>query len=160
MAGKAAVAARQTSITASPEVIREEFLKMILVVPEMEGDGGANIIAQVLAGGSVMDSNDIWQTGDSDKLIGVELEIRAINRFASDFDEGNGWFFLVEAINRKTGELVRFSNGSQTVMAQLVKAHLGGELPIIAVIEQAKVRKGHTGKPPQHLRVLAVKVGA
>lgn len=154
----AAKPARQTVLTQDATAIREGFLQMVLAVPAMEGDGGAQIIAQILAGGSVMDSNEIWETKDGDKMIGVELEIRGISRFESDFAEGVGWFFLVECINLRSGELVRFANGSQTVMAQLVKAYLGGEFPIRATIEQATPRKNHEGKPPQHLRIHAVKV--
>lgn len=158
MASKATVAAGQGAIEQTPEAIREAFLQMVLVVPEMEGDGGANIIAQIMQGTSVLDSNDIWTSSDSEKLVGIELEIRSINRFESDYSEGLGWFFLVEAVNLRSGELIRFSNGSQTVMAQLVKAYLGDELPIRAVLEEAKLRRGHEGKPPQHLRIIATKV--
>lgn len=158
MAARKTVAARQSGLVSDPEAIREGFKELVMMVPEIDGDGGARIIAQILAGGSSMDSNEIWTSGESDKLIGVELIIRGIDRFESDHKEGIGWYFLIEAINTKTSELIRFSNGSQTVMAQLTKAHMTDEFPIRATIVEGRTRPGHTGKPPQHLTIHGVRV--
>jgi hypothetical protein len=76
-------------------------------------------------------------------LIDVPFEVRAVEWFESDFDEGVGFFsvvtavMLADAFEASAGDIVKISLGSEQVLALLYRAWAEDRLPWRCVQRQA-----------------------
>jgi hypothetical protein len=141
----------RNSATRELEVMRS-FAEMAAAIPTDDGDPTARILGQVLSAGSVEALNDPWETEDTAKLLGRVITVSSLKRQESTLEGGLGMYLVVTAVDTNTGETLTFTTGSVSVVAQLVKAHALGALPLKCELVQSD-RPSKNGRHPQHLKV-------
>ena len=157
-----------TEVVASTPTAREvalrtetmrQFADMARVLPTAEGDASMSIVAQILAATTVEELDAPWNDTDGDELVGVTFEAQSVTAHQSDYADGLGVFLRVEGVRLDNGEVVSFSTGSVSTVAQLVKAYVSGWFPFVVEIVKAE-RPTKKGYFPLHLKVVAGKVAA
>lgn len=136
----------------SREAQVEAYSQMITMVPAGQSDG-FDIIVRIASATSWEDVN-VSEDGlpDTKDQLGRRLRFESISRRESDKQNDNPWYFVVEATDLKTGEAIRFSTGSQTIMAQLATLYVKGWLPVIGEVVQSE-RETRAGFRPFALQV-------
>ena len=139
----------------SGEAFAAAWQAMVAQVPDAGGDGSA-IIAQIAAAQSPDALNDPWEGEplDLETMLGLTLRFERIAKAPSDFQDGLGFYLLVDAVRGDTGEYVRLTTGSTNVVPQLVRAYVMGWLPRWATVEQSK-KATTRGFFPQHLHFVS-----
>jgi hypothetical protein len=127
------------------------FSQMAMIIPESDENAMEQIMLQVLQAGSWEQLSDPWETDNAEKLAGKTILIERVTRHKSDIAGGLGIFLVAHGIDMKSGEKMVFSSGSLGVMAQLVRAHTAGWLPLFAQLIIAE-RATADGFRPQHLK--------
>lgn len=153
MGRKEEIEAQRAEVYTLPADLIKRFADMAFTLPETAGDGGASMIEQILNATDAADLDAAWGTKDPDKLVGEPLTIRSASVSKSDYNDGLGVFLVVDAHRENTGENITFTTGSTMIVAQLVKAHNAGWLPMRAIIRRSE-RPSANGYYPQHLEVL------
>jgi len=148
----AALRDQQAAMQELPPHLVAQFAEMAMALPETESDGGAGIIEAILNAVDVKATNKIWDARDIESLSGVSLVIESASRSISDYKGGLGVFLVVQAVREDTGEPVTFTTGSLSVVAQIVKAWAGEELPLRCTPTPAD-RPAKSGYVPWHLTV-------
>lgn len=146
------VDANRDQIAELPPALVQQFAQMAVMLPEVESDGGASIIQQILNTVDVLDLDSPWQTKDPDKLVGQLLEFTDARRAPSDYAGGLGIFLVCDATVMGSGEQVTFTTGSFAVVAQLVKAYTLDALPLRAILRQSD-KPTKNGFRPHHLEI-------
>jgi hypothetical protein len=134
----------------SPELVAT-FSAMALLIPEDESNAMESILQQVFGSSTWENLGDPWETATAEHLAGRTFLIERVTRHDSDFSGGIDLFLVVHAVEMRTGEQIVFSTGSLAVMAQLVRAHTAGWLPLFAQLVIAE-RPTKDGFRPQHLK--------
>jgi hypothetical protein len=134
----------------SPELIAT-FSQMALLIPEDETNAMESILGQIFGAETWENLGDPWDTATAEQLAGKTFLIERVTRHDSDLAGGIGVFLVVHAVEMRTGEQIVFSSGSLAVMAQLVRAHTAGWLPLFAQLVIAE-RPTKDGFRPQHLK--------
>jgi hypothetical protein len=142
----------------SPVVISkrasEALTEALMGVPPTGDDGYERLLLQ-LAGASDPSQLDApWRAEGMRAYINEPLEVRGLRRIESDYEGGLPFFLVVDAASIATGELVTFTTGSVTVVAQLAKANQLGAIPGWRVIPRQADRPSERGFYPQHLEVM------
>jgi hypothetical protein len=127
------------------------FSQMAMIIPEGDDNAMEQIMLAVLAAGSWEQLSDPWETDNAERLAGKTLLIERVTRHPSDIAGGLGIFLVAHGTDMRSGEKVVFSTGSLGVMAQLVRAHTAGWLPLFAQLVIAE-RATKDGFRPQHLK--------
>lgn len=145
----------QTELVARPteEAIVQQFVDMVVTVPDFQDDGGLAMAAEILNATTRGDLDSRWDKRDEDKLVGVEQIIYEIEKAPSTIAENKLPFYLiVYAADRRTSEMIRWTTSSLAIIAELVKAHVAGWFPLEAVIRRGdRTAKGFY---PKHLEIL------
>lgn len=112
-------------------------------VPDSDTGGIENILDAITAATSVDQLDAPWQSAKAEQLIGVPLSIQTVSKSPSEFEGGTGWFLIVRAAIRSTGEAVTFMTSAGAVVLQLAQAcaleaaNPGKVFPFVAVIRAA-----------------------
>ena len=134
----------------SPELIAT-FSAMVTIVPEDDSNAMENILTAVLTASTWEALGDPWETDTAEKLAGKTFLIERVTRHDSDIAGGLPYFLVMHGTDMRTGESIAAPTGSLAVMAQLVRAHTSGWLPLFAQLIIAE-RPTKEGFRPQHLK--------
>ena len=135
------------------------FNAILSTVPDAEGGGYENILEAVAAAKSANDLDAPWQSAKALALRDVPLVIVSVAKARSDFEEGLGWYLIVRAAVRATGEAVTFMTGSGSILLQLAVACSleqqtpGSTFPLHAIIRVA-TKQTPGGFYPMHLEII------
>lgn len=133
--------------------VREQFLQMGYAIPESEDDGGLRILEQIAGANSVDNLDDPWNARDALAFVDRAITITGLVRKDSDFADGLGLYLLVDLVDHQTGEATKFTSGSASLVAQLVKAYAMDALPLDCIVRKA-AKPTKNGYWPQHLEML------
>jgi hypothetical protein len=133
----------------------ESMVLMVSELPEADDDATERILAQLLAADSAADLNRPWEASGLEQWFDRAIEIRAVTRAPSDFEDGIGVYVVIQAKAIGTGKDVVITTGSTAVIAQLIMAHRNGWLPIVATPRGPK-RTPKSGRVPHHLEFSVV----
>lgn len=132
-----------------PAVV-QQFAQMVGLVPLRGEEGDDTMLAAILNAESVDDLDGAW-TGETAKVLNRPITVTDISRMPSDIpDNPLGFFLVVEATDQATGEQLVWTTGSKYVVAQLVRAHVAGWLPMACCLRQSD-KPTKAGFYPQHL---------
>lgn len=135
-----------------PDVWRN-FQEMAAAIPTGGTDTALlNILSQLAAAATPEELAAPWETIGTEAILGRMLVVSDLKRMPSDFDGGLGLYLVVTAADTQTGEQVTFTTGATSVVAQLVKAHAAGWLPLKCELVESE-RATKAGYKPQHLRI-------
>lgn len=134
-----------------PEVVAA-YESMIADVPDAGGDAFDSILGTIAQAADVADLDAPWRSAGLDDVIDRPLLIGGIRKMPSDFGAGLPWFLVVDAADAESGEVVTFTTGAVSVVAQLVKAWQMGAFPLAATLRQS-ARPSRSGYFPQHLEI-------
>lgn len=160
--GAGTVPAAPTSTEAPtilPAAVVATYSSMLEAVPESGGDGMAGILESLAAATDASDLDAPWRTEGLEAFLNTELSILRIRKVPSDYQGGLEWFLVADAAIVATGELVTFTTGAVSVVAQLVKAFALDAFPW-RVIPRQSDRPSARGYFPQHLEVVAKQAAA
>jgi hypothetical protein len=135
------------------ETLRQ-FADMARVLPTAEEDASMSIVAQILQATTVQELDAPWNDTDGEALIGVTFEAQAVTVHQSDYADGLGVFLRVEGVRLDNGEVISFSTGSVSTVAQLVRAYVIKAFPFVCEIVKAE-RPTKKGYFPLHLKIVA-----
>jgi hypothetical protein len=142
----------KTPEPATLDVIRKRYSEMAASIPDGGTDTGlVNILAAIDAVQEPGELDAPWESAGTEAIMNKAMEVRSLKRMPSDFGDGLGFFLVVEATIQDTGELAVFTTGSVAVVAQLVKAHANGWLPLLCELKESE-RPTKDGYRPQHLK--------
>lgn len=122
-------------------------------LPEPDDDVMARIAAQVLAAETPDDLDTPWSQEGMREFFHVPLRVWSVRWADSEYEEGPPIFIIVEADRMDTGEPIVTTCGAEAVMAQLIKAHMAGWLPLDVKPTPAR-KPTKSGNMPYHLEVL------
>lgn len=147
-----------TAVVQSPrEQAMEKFVEAIMLFPEGEDDG-TGIILDIL---NATDWEDLKDNGsglpNAQKLIGKDLVFLDGTRHPSTIEGGLPWYLIVNAIDRETGEAIRFNTSAGSVLSKLIKLKALGKWPFRGVISKAE-KPTRGGFYPLDLNPLEVNV--
>lgn len=132
------------------DVIIANLQGMIDALPEAgEGDELA-IVSQIISAGRVEDLDRPWSSEGIAKFYGRQIQINAVKRRPSDFQDGFGAYLVLEVMDLDTGEVEAVTTGSSSIVAQLAQAYRLVGLPITC-IPRVATRPTSNGYYPQHL---------
>jgi hypothetical protein len=130
----------------------QTFAAMAMLIPSETTDALDSIIGAILSSPGWEQLADPWETAQADKLVGRIIRVDALTRRPSQYKDGLGIFLVVNGVDTKTGESIVTTTSAMGVVAQLVKAHTAGWLPLYVewVIAERVTENGYR---PQHLKV-------
>ena len=135
----------------SAELVKT-FAGMAMLIPSETTDALDSIIGAILSSPSWEQLADPWETASAERLIGRIIRVDRLTRRPSQYKDGLGLFLVVDGVDTQTGEAIVTTTSAMGVVAQLVKAHVAGWLPLYVewVIAERVTENGYR---PQHLKV-------
>ena len=134
----------------SPELVAQ-FSQMITIIPEPDGNAMESILAQVFGAATWENLSDPWEARTAEELAGKTILIESVTRHDSDIAGDLPFFLVMHGTEMRTGEKIAAPTGSLAIMAQLVRAHIAGWLPLFAQVIIAE-RPTKDGFRPHHLK--------
>lgn len=144
-------AAKKTAARPVPEVYRN-FAQLVQQVPA--GDDGTAMVGilESLVQATTYDAlNAPWDVNDTEKVLDRLIIVTGIKRQASAYADGLGVFLVVSATDTETGELLTFTTGAVSVVAQLVRAYTANLFPAKGFLRQSATPSAN-GYYPQHFQ--------
>lgn len=135
-----------------PDTVKR-YQEMALAIPQGGEDTAMMAILDRLA--ATDDPSALsapWDSASAEDLFERVLIVDSLKRLPSDFEDGLGLFLVVQCHDPSTGEAITWTTSAMSVVAQLVKAHSEGWLPLKVELVQSD-RPTASGYRPQHLRV-------
>ncbi len=126
---------------------------MFSKVPEPSGEAYDRILEQIAEAKDLSAIDMPWKAGSLGKLNGKELLINGISKMPSDYEGGFGYYLLIDAVDKDTGESLTLTTGSITVVAELVRVNALGAFPASFVVRKAS-KPTRNGYYPLHLEVV------
>ena len=143
-------------VGSGPTIVRPDivaaYASMLAEVPDAGGDGFESILEAIALASDAADLDAPWRSTGLESLVNTPIRIERIRKMPSDYPDGLPWFLVVDAAVVSTGELVTFTTGAVSVVAQLAKAHALGALPMVVTPRQSD-RPSKSGYFPQHLQI-------
>jgi hypothetical protein len=133
--------------------LREAFLAMLELVPEPDGDATARIVASILGSQTVEDLDAPWTSEGMREYADVALRIKRIVKMPSDYQGGLGVYLVCYVDQPGIGEEFILSTGSVSIVAQLVRAHSLGALPL-TIVPKIAAKPTRQGFYPMHLELV------
>lgn len=143
--------AQSQEITELPAALIAQFAGMVSSVPDYETSGAEGLISTILNAQTLDDVDAPWTTGRA-LPVGRSLTITGISKVKSDYSGGLGFYLVIEQTYPSTGETEEYTTGAVAVVAQLVKYHQLGELPVVGTIVEVESRNIDGGKS-QHFQL-------
>lgn len=129
------------------------FMKLLEQVPEPSDDVSAKIVLEILQAQNLEDLDRPWDVEGMRDHVDSILRVKAVTRMPSDYVGGLGWYLVCQVDQPEIGEEFTLTTGSVSIVAQLVRAHCAGWLPLQVVVRKSKkpTRKGYW---PMHLELV------
>ncbi len=154
---------RTVDVDASEDEVQEmglstevlgQWESMLMAVPEAGGDesGYEGILAAIAVAQDPTELDAPWRSEGLQRYRDTPLVITGIRRMPSDYTTGLGWYLMLEAVVKDTGEKVATSVGSLGVVAQLVRAYNLDALPLTVTPRRSK-KPSRRGYYAWHLEV-------
>lgn len=125
---------------------------MFASVPESD-TGGFGPMLETIAMADLPGQLDApWRSEGLKPYTDRLLRFESIRKAPSDFEGGLPWYLIVTAADLSTGEQLTLTTGAVAVVAQLVRAHALGALPLDATPRRSK-RPNAAGYYSYHLEV-------
>jgi len=131
--------------------LKEAFLAMLERVPEPDDDGTARIVAAILGAETPQELDAAWDAEGMRDFCDQAVIVRAVHKLPSTYTGGLGVFLVCRCELPGVGEELILTTGSVSIVAQLVKAHTHGWLPLTVVPRKAESRNGYF---PMHLELV------
>jgi hypothetical protein len=122
-------------------------------VSEPSGEAYDRILEQIAAATDVDSLDSPWRSGSLGAMNGKEILVNGISKMPSDYDGGFGFFLLIDAIDKETGERVLLTTGAVAVVAQLVRANALDLFPVSFKVTVSE-KPTKNGYHPIHLSVI------
>lgn len=122
------------------------------LVPTSGEDGLLAILEQIVATEDPGMIDAAWNSAGFGDWLGYAMTISNPRKAASKIAGGLGWFLIVDAIIKTTGEQVTLTTSSVAIMAQILLAAAKGFLPM-DFVPLEKEEPTENGFYPQHLKV-------
>jgi hypothetical protein len=158
------MASQEVATTDAAEVapisaeLAERVRTLMAPIPGDDGAGAEHIVAALLAATTIDDLNAPWEATSGRALAGKRLQVRGISQRESQFEDGQGVFLVVDAVDVKTGEPAMFTTSALAVVIQLAVAYAHGMFPLLAEVVVAD-KPTKRGFYPYHLKILAASSG-
>ena len=125
------------------------FATMLDAIP-WGGEAGETFFIDSLANAEDLEGLEApWDATNWGDLEGVPVLVKSLKRMPSDKGGGFGIYLIVDAEDTESGARLTLVTGSSAVLAQLVRAHALGLLPVrCALIVGKETRQGNV---PQRL---------
>lgn len=133
--------------------IREAFMLMLAEVPDPPPDAAAAIVGAILSAQSVEDIDKPWDAEGMRDLKDRSLLVREVHKMPSDYAQGLGVYLVCRVVTGESGEEKVVTTGSVSIVAQLVRAHTLGALPLLVIPREAK-KPSRNGYLPMHLELV------
>ena len=133
--------------------LRQAWLMLAEQIPSSSDDAYASILRTLYNADSPEQLNDPWAAEGLKNWIDRAVTIRGIKRLPSSFDQGLGFFLVMDCTDPTTGKDFIATTGSVAIVAQLAKAYTSGWLPL-SVIPRKPARESLNGNVPLHLQVV------
>lgn len=136
-----------------PPALVDRLHILLAEIPEADPEEATmSILRQILEAESPEELDDPWDGEGMKKLIGRLVQVNALKRLPSDFEDGPDWYLGCDCLLVETRESVFVTTGSVPVMVQLIHAHQKGWLPM-QVVPRLAERKSRAGYYPMHLEI-------
>lgn len=129
------------------------FMQLLEQVPEPDDDAAARIVMEILAAQNLEDLDRPWDVEGMRDHVDSILRVKSVTRMASDFLGGLGWYLVCRVDQPEIGEEFTLTTGSVSIVAQLVRAHVAGWLPL-QVIPRQSAKPTKNGFHPMHLELV------
>lgn len=133
--------------------LRQVFLAMLMEVPDPPDDATARIVAQILEAGSVEELDRPWDAEGMRELANTVIRVESVHKMPSDYANGLGTYLVCHCVQPELGEKFVLTTGSVSIVAQLVRAHAQGWLPLDVVPRMAE-KPSKNGYFPMHLELV------
>jgi len=140
-------------VLASKPALVQAFLGMLDGVPEPDGDAAANIVGAILGAETAADLDKPWDSDGMRELFDQVVIVESITKRPSDYTGGLGVYLGCQCLIEATGERKFVSCGGVSAVAQLVRAHTLGALPLAVIPVKAK-KATTAGYWPYHLEIM------
>jgi hypothetical protein len=119
------------------------FTQMLAMVPDAPESDGSEILARIMESDDIDDAGAQTSLPAAKDLVGKRFLVHGITKNAADEGmEGLPFYVIVDATDKRTGEVVRWQTSAKNITAWLVKLHLGNAFPADIEITSAKTRSG------------------
>jgi len=148
--------AASKAVSARPRAeIEAAFEALLATVPDAVDDDGFAIIAGLIEADDWEGLNRDATLPNAEAMVGRRLKVTGITKRPADMGQSMSHYLIADAIDTRTGEVLRWQTSSPGVAVVLVKLHGWGKIP--AIIEIAKAPKPtKAGFYPLNTTVLAV----
>lgn len=128
----------------------ESVLALMTGIPEAGEDDDISVYAQMMQAETVEDLEVGGHLPAGRDLIGHTLKVGSMIRRVSDLDDPDSdarfrlpYYLVIQSVNTKTGEGVRWQTSSPGLVLPLAKLHQWGKLPaVITIVETGKEKAG------------------
>lgn len=128
-------------VLASAPGLREAFLQLLEQVPEPDDDATARIVAAILGAEAAEELDAAWDAEGMRDYVDQVIRVKRVHKLPSDYQGGLGVFLVCLCDQPHIGEEFILTTGSVSIVAQLVRAHVAGWLPIEVVTRSAETRQ-------------------
>lgn len=132
---------------------RLSLRQLVEQVDEADDDTENRIVMQVLNAAEAEDVDAPWQARKLSDWDGEIVTVHSLKRMSSNLDADMPYYLVVHGVEGRTGKPVTATTSSKAVMAQLIKLHLLGALPL-SVIPRRAERPTTRGFHPEHLEIV------
>jgi hypothetical protein len=153
---QAGLAQYNADVIARNPALLESFRAMLLEVPEPDDDAtdaAARIVQTILSAETAADLDKPWDSDGMAEYFDQVVIVEAITRRPSDFTGGLGVYLGCTCTIERSGERLFVTCGGVSAVAQLVRAHALGSLPLPVMPTRAK-KATKAGYWPYHLAVM------
>lgn len=133
--------------------LREVFLELLMAVPDPPDDATARIVGQILEAQSVEELDRPWDAEGMRDLRDTVVRVNSVHKMPSDYRKGLGTYLVCNCTDPASGEQFVLTTGSVSIVAQLVRAHALGGLPLEVVPKMAE-KASKNGYFPMHLELV------
>lgn len=119
-------------------------------IPEGGADALEQIMQAILTVERIEDIDAPWNSNGFGEYADWVLTLRGAKRLASDYKDSCGWFVVVDAVVKASGEPVALSTSSTAVMTQLLVIQDKAWFPVDMIPRYAD-RPTEAGYYPMHL---------
>lgn len=119
-------------------------------IPEGGADALEQILQAIMTVERIEDIDAPWNSNGFGEYADFVLTLRGAKRLASDYKDSCGWFVVVDAVVKATGEPVALSTSSIAVMGQILVLQDKGWWPCDMIPRYAP-RPTEAGYYPMHL---------
>lgn len=120
------------------------------VIPEApEGDEYV-VVERILSARNIDELDSPWDANSLEHYLNKRLVFVGARRRQSDFQDGIGWYLILDIVEKETGEAATVTTGSVSIVTQIMMAARMVEFPFEAtpVVSRKPTARGYY---PQHL---------